>query len=59
MAGTTYICWALVLMLAAYFILPQHLSRPIILYGVNFRLVEVLGILVICALPVPLGAARL
>ena len=49
--GTSYVGWALALVATAYFILPQHLNRPIILYGVNFRLVEVLGILSICALP--------
>jgi len=54
--GTSYVGWALVLVTAAYFILPQHLNRPIILYGVNFRLVEVLGILAICALPTRPGA---
>lgn len=57
--GTSYIGWALALVTAAYFILPQHLNRPIILYGVNFRLVEVLGIMAVIALPVcPLLPAR-
>ncbi len=57
--GTSYIGWVLALVTAAYFILPQHLNRPIILYGVNFRLVEVLAILAVIALPVcPLLPAR-
>lgn len=50
--GTSYLGWTLALLACAYFILPQHLNRPIILYGVNFRLVEVLGILAACAIPV-------
>ena len=50
--GTSYIGWVLALMTAIYFVLPQHLARPIYLYGVDFRLVEVLGVLAIIALPV-------
>lgn len=57
--GTSYMGWALALVTAAYFILPQHLNRPIILYGVNFRLIEVLAIMTIIALPVcPLLPSR-
>ncbi len=57
--GTSYAGWVLALVGAAYFVLPQHLSRPIILYGVNFRLVEVLAMLTVVALPVcPLLPAR-
>ncbi len=50
--GTSYIGWVLALMTAIYFALPQHLARPIYLYGVDFRLVEVLGVLAVIALPV-------
>lgn len=57
--GTTYLGQVLLLVTIAYFLLPQHLSRPIILYGVNFRLVEVLAILSIVVLPVrPLAPPR-
>ena len=50
--GTSYIGWVLAAMTVLYFALPQHLARPIYLYGVNFRLVEVLGVLAVVALPV-------
>lgn len=50
--GTSYIGWVLALMTIAYFALPQHLARPIYLYGVNFRLIEVIGVLAVLALPV-------
>jgi len=57
--GTSYAGWALGLLTVAYFLLPAHLNRPIILYGVNFRLIEVLGLLAVCALPVnPLQPPR-
>ena len=61
--GSAYAAWALSLVALAYFSLPQHLSRPIILYGVNFRLVEVLAILAVVALPLrplaPMAGVRL
>ncbi len=50
--GTSYIGWVLAAITAAYFLLPQHLARPIYLYGVDFRLVEVIGVLAVLALPV-------
>ncbi len=50
--GGSYIGWVLAAITAAYFLLPQHLARPIYLYGVDFRLVEVIGILAVLALPV-------
>jgi len=49
--GTVYAGAALVLVALAYFHLPQHLSRPIYLYGVNFRLIEVLAVMSVVALP--------
>lgn len=49
--GDTYTAWAFVLLLAAYFLLPQHLLKPIWLWGVNFRLAEVLAVLAVVALP--------
>lgn len=58
MDGSGYASWALFFVTLAYFVLPQHLSRPIILYGVNFRLVEVLAILAVVALPLRPLAAR-
>lgn len=49
--GTSYVGWALLLVTLAYFALPRHLLKPIWLWGVNFRLVEVIGVLIACALP--------
>ncbi len=59
-AGTSYTGWALLLVSIAYFLLPRHLLKPIWLWGVNFRLVEVIAVLAVCALPLhplrpPLG----
>lgn len=58
--GASYIGWVLLLVTAAFFLLPRHLLKPIWLWGVNFRLVEVLAVLAVCALPLdplrpPLG----
>jgi len=50
-ANTSYLGWAFVLVLIAYFALPEELRRPIWLYGIHFRLVEVLAILAVLALP--------
>ncbi|MBM4345856.1 MAG: hypothetical protein FJ100_20990 [Deltaproteobacteria bacterium] len=50
-AGTSYTGWTLLLVTVAYFLLPRHLLKPIWLWGVNFRLVEVLAVLAVCALP--------
>ena len=57
-SGTSYLGWVLLLCAAAYFVLPKHMVRPIWLWGVNFRLAEVLAILAVVALPLrPLAAA--
>ena len=50
-SGSSYTGWALCLTAAMYFVFPVHLIRPIWLYGVNFRLVEVLAVLAVVALP--------
>ncbi len=49
--GSSYTGWVFVLVTIAYFVLPRHLIKPIWLWGVNFRLVEVIGVLAVCALP--------
>jgi hypothetical protein len=49
--GNAYTGWALVLLAMAYLVLPQHLLKPIWLWGVNFRLTEVLAVLAVVALP--------
>lgn len=57
--GTSYAGWALALVTVAYFLLPQHLIRPFALYGVNFRILPLLGILAVVALPLhPLQPPR-
>ncbi len=57
--GTSYIGWTFALVLAAYFLLPRHLLKPIWLWGVNFRLAEVIGVLAVCAIPLaPLQPPR-
>ncbi len=50
-SGSSYTGWVFVLVTTAYFVMPRHLIRPIWLWGVNFRLVEVIGVLAVCALP--------
>lgn len=55
--GGSYAAWAVAILALEYFVFPRNLSRPIGLYGVNFRLVEVVFVLLICALPLqPLRA---
>jgi hypothetical protein len=49
--GTSYVGWTFALVLIAYFLLPRHLLKPIWLWGVNFRLAEVIGVLAVCAIP--------
>lgn len=49
--GTAYLSWALFFVILAYFVLPEELRRPIWLYGIHFRLVEVMAILAVLALP--------
>lgn len=49
--GSSYAAWVVVTLAIEYFLMPRNLSRPIALYGVNFRLVEVVMVLLICALP--------
>ena len=50
-SGSSYAAWAVAILAVEYFLMPRNLSRPIALYGVNFRLVEVAMVLLICALP--------
>lgn len=50
--GDAYTSLAFVLILAVYFVMPQHLRKPIWLWGVNFRLTEVLAVLAVVALPI-------
>lgn len=47
----SYAGWALGLIGILYFIFPRNLMRPIALYGVNFRFVEVIACLCVAALP--------
>ena len=49
--GRTWLRRVLALFVAAYFLLPAHLTKPLYLHGVNFRLVEVLMVLGVLALP--------
>lgn len=49
--GSSYVGWALFGVVLIYLIFPAHLVRPIILWGVNFRLIEVMAILGVVALP--------
>ena len=50
-SGSAYSAWAVAILAVEYFLMPRNLTRPIALYGVNFRLVEVAMVLLICALP--------
>ncbi len=50
-SGSAYAAWAVAILVLEYFLMPRNLTRPIALYGVNFRLVEVAMVLTICALP--------
>ena len=50
-AGGSYAAWAVAILVVEYFVAPRHLTKPIGLFGVNFRLVEVAMVLLICALP--------
>ena len=50
-SGSSYAAWAVGILTVEYFLMPRNLTRPIGLYGVNFRLVEVGMVLLICALP--------
>ncbi len=50
-SGSSYAAWAVTILAVEYFLMPRNLSRPIALYGVNFRLIEVAMVLLICALP--------
>lgn len=60
--GSPHAAWAVAILVAEYFLMPRNLSKPIALYGVNFRLVEVAMVLLICALPLdplrPPGSVR-
>jgi hypothetical protein len=51
-SGTSFLGYVLALVVFAYFAFPKHLIKPIWLWGVNFRLVEVIGVLAVVALPV-------
>jgi hypothetical protein len=53
-SGSSYTAWALVFVELAWLVLPQHLIRPIWLWGVNFRLIEVICVLAVAAVPVRL-----
>ncbi len=58
-SGSAYAAWAVAILAVEYFLMPRNLSRPIGLYGVNFRLIEVAMVLLICALPLdPLRPPR-
>ncbi len=50
--GDSYVGWLLGWTVLLYFVFPQHLLRPIWLLGVNFRLVEVMAMLAVIALPI-------
>ncbi len=50
-SGSSYSAWVVAILALEYFLMPRNLTRPIALYGVNFRLVEVAMVLLICALP--------
>jgi hypothetical protein len=50
-SGDSYTGWLLGWATLLYFVFPQHLLRPIWLHGVNFRLIEVLAMLGVVALP--------
>lgn len=50
-SGDSYTGWLLGWATLLYFVFPQHLLRPIWLHGVNFRLIEVLAMLAVIALP--------
>jgi hypothetical protein len=49
--GSSYAGWTILWMVLIYLVFPVHLVRPILLFGVNFRLIEVLAILGVIALP--------
>lgn len=49
--GGSYVAWSLAFLSLLYFLTPVHLVRPIWLFGVNFRLIEVLAVLAVVALP--------
>lgn len=58
-SGGSYAAWAVAILILEYFVAPRHLQKPIGLFGVNFRLVEVAMVLVVCALPLkPLRPPR-
>ncbi len=50
-SGSAYAAWVVAILALEYFLMPRNLTRPIALYGVNFRLVEVAMVLLVCALP--------